>query len=80
MNQQPYHTTQTSNGVGFFGLLTIAFIVLKLTNVISWSWWLVLLPIWAPIVLIAALLVFALLVATLSGGELRAKKTRKHRV
>jgi hypothetical protein len=28
-----------SGGVGFAGLLTIAFIVLKLTNVISWSWW-----------------------------------------
>lgn len=33
-------------GVGFAGLLTIAFIVLKLTNVISWSWVWVLSPIW----------------------------------
>ena len=30
-------------------LLTIAFIVLKLCNVVSWSWWWVLSPIWIPI-------------------------------
>ena len=31
-----------AGGVGFCGLLTIAFIVLKLTGVIAWSWWWVL--------------------------------------
>lgn len=31
-----------------FGLLTIAFVILKLTKVISWSWWWVLAPIWIP--------------------------------
>ena len=30
-------------------LLTVAFVVLKLCNVISWSWWWVLSPIWIPI-------------------------------
>lgn len=30
--------------MGFTELLTIVFIVLKLINVINWSWWLVLLP------------------------------------
>jgi hypothetical protein len=39
------------NGIGFLPLLTIAFIVLKLTNVIKWSWWWVLSPIWIPICL-----------------------------
>ena len=38
--------TETADGIGFFGLLTIVFVTLKLTNYISWSWWLVLLPIW----------------------------------
>lgn len=42
--------TQTqSGGVGFFGLLTALFVGLKLINVISWSWWLVLLPAYGPI-------------------------------
>ena len=39
-------SSKTSGGVGFVGLLTIAFIVLKLTKVIDWSWWWVLSPIW----------------------------------
>jgi len=30
--------------VGIAEVLTVVFIVLKLTDVIAWSWWLVLLP------------------------------------
>lgn len=37
-----------SSGIGFFGLLTILFIGLKLSGHISWSWWPVLSPLWAP--------------------------------
>ena len=37
-----------SSGIGFFGMLGILFIGLKLAGVIDWDWWLVLLPIWAP--------------------------------
>lgn len=42
---------QTSGGIGFLGLLTIVFIVLKLTNLIAWSWWWVLAPIWLPLLI-----------------------------
>lgn len=48
-------------GVGFLGLLSIAFIVLKLTGVISWSWWWVLLPLWGPLALVAVMFVLILL-------------------
>lgn len=34
----------SSGGCGFFGLLTIVFITLKLTGYIDWSWWWVLSP------------------------------------
>lgn len=34
--------------IGFSLALTLIFIVLKLTNVIAWSWWWVLSPIWIP--------------------------------
>ena len=44
-------------GVGFFGLLAIAFIVLKLTNVIAWSWLWVLSPLWIPAAFILAVVV-----------------------
>ena len=36
----------TSGGVGFTGLLFLVFLVLKLCNVIDWSWWWVTSPIW----------------------------------
>lgn len=43
-----------SGGISFCGLLTIAFIVLKLTGYITWSWWWVLAPTWIPLALLAA--------------------------
>ncbi|QEQ94889.1 hypothetical protein pEaSNUABM56_00090 [Erwinia phage pEa_SNUABM_56] len=36
----------------FFGWLALAFIVLKLCGVITWSWWLVLLPLYWVVALI----------------------------
>ncbi|HRQ87330.1 MAG TPA: hypothetical protein PLA50_00925 [Bacteroidia bacterium] len=33
---------------GFLSLLSVAFITLKLCEVIDWSWWLVLAPLWIP--------------------------------
>ncbi len=56
--------TQTVNngGIGFGGLLTIAFIVLKLTGYIDWSWWWVLSPLWIGATLIVAILVIAVII------------------
>ena len=41
----------SSSGIGFTGLLTVAFIVLKLCNVINWSWVWVLSPLWIGTIL-----------------------------
>ncbi|UNT97135.1 hypothetical protein [Allobaculum mucilyticum] len=41
-----------SRGIGFFGLLTIVLIALKLCKVISWSWWWVLAPVWINFLLL----------------------------
>lgn len=50
--------SNTSGGISFTGLLTIAFIVLKLCKVISWSWWWVLSPLWiAAIIAIVAIII-----------------------
>lgn len=46
----------SSGGIGFTGLLTIVFIVLKLCGVITWSWWWVLSPIWISILMVFAFL------------------------
>lgn len=35
-----------SSGIGILGILLIIFIVLKLLNVINWSWLVVLIPLW----------------------------------
>ncbi len=58
--------TTSSGGIGFAGVLTIVFIVLKLIGVISWSWLWVLSPIWISILVglvFAAIAVIALGIA-----------------
>jgi len=50
----------TTGSVGFSGLLTIAFVVLKLTNFINWDWQWVLSPILIQVaifIIIATLMV-----------------------
>ena len=49
-------SASSSGGIGFVGLLTIAFIVLKLTGYIAWPWWWVLSPVWISAALVAAIL------------------------
>jgi len=51
--------SQSSGGIGFFGLLTILFIGLKLTGYITWSWVWVLAPTWIPLLLVIVLVVGA---------------------
>lgn len=51
---------KTSSGIGFSTLLLLVFIVLKLTNNITWSWWWVLSPAWIPALI--ALLLFMIYV------------------
>ena len=36
----------TSGGMGFLSVLQLIFIVLKLVNVVDWSWKVVLIPTW----------------------------------
>lgn len=55
----------TSGGIGFAGLLTIVFITLKLCNVIAWSWWWVLSPIWISAGLVIGILLIVAIVAVL---------------
>jgi hypothetical protein len=45
-------SSSSSSGIGFGGLLTIAFIVLKLLHVIDWKWIWVLSPLWISMALV----------------------------
>lgn len=56
----------TNNGVGFIGLLTISFIILKLTGVIDWSWFWVLSPLWIPFAAALLLITILLTVKTIA--------------
>jgi len=49
------NSTAASGGIGFSGLLGIAFIVLKLTKVIAWKWIWVLAPLWIPLSIVIIL-------------------------
>lgn len=52
------NNTVGGGGIGFTGLLTIVFIVLKLCKVISWSWLWVLSPLWiAAIIAVVAIII-----------------------
>lgn len=48
-------SSSSSGGIGFFGLLGILFIGLKLGHVIDWSWWCVLLPLYGPLAVVLAI-------------------------
>lgn len=58
-------SSSSSSGIGFTGVLTVAFIVLKLLHKIDWSWWWVLSPLWisfAIVLFILAIIVTVILV------------------
>lgn len=55
-------SSTNSGGIGLCGLLTVAFIVLKLCNVIAWSWVWVLAPLWIPAAIALVIIVICLLI------------------
>lgn len=57
-NKSSNNNTTVSGGIGFSGLLTIVFIVLKLCGVINWSWIWVFSPIWISAALCVAIIIF----------------------
>ena len=60
---------QVSGGIGFTGLLTIVFIILKLCGIITWSWWWVLSPLWISAILWVIVVVIVLLVREWKNGR-----------
>ena len=58
-------SSSSGGGIGFGSLLLLAFIVLKLCNVINWSWWWVLSPIWIGAGIVILVLAGILLAAIL---------------
>jgi cation transport ATPase len=47
-------------------ILFLVFLVLKLTEVIDWSWWWITAPLWLPIIIIVGMEVVFFLVVTIA--------------
>ena len=47
-------------------ILFIVFLVLKLTNVINWSWWWVTAPLWIPIAILIGIALFGIAILALA--------------
>lgn len=58
-------------GPGVLGLLGVAFIVLKLVGVIDWSWWLVTLPLYGPVILLIIILIIVGLIVYLNTKQMK---------
>jgi hypothetical protein len=56
------NSTNITIGSQFLGLLTIAFIVLKLCHVINWSWLWVLSPLILPIIIVIIIFVVIVII------------------
>lgn len=63
--------------IGFFGLLGLVFIVLKLVGYIDWAWIWVLAPLWGGFILAVILILFIAAVAGVTGGRFRLTRSNK---
>lgn len=72
-------SSSAGGGISFFGLLGIVFITLKLTGVINWSWWLVLLPLYGSFVLVATVFLMIFVFSILRDEIRRIIRNRKER-
>ena len=64
----------TVGGTGFFNLLFLVFLVLKLTKVIDWSWWWITAPLWGPLGVCVVLLIIGAILIALADGYTHGKR------
>lgn len=55
--------SSSSSGIGILGVLQIVFLVLKLTGLITWSWAVVLIPLWISLGILVIFLICVFVVA-----------------
>lgn len=56
------NNSNSSNGVGFLGLMFLIFMTLKLMGYITWSWWWVSAPLWIPFIFVSTLILIFVLI------------------
>ena len=57
MSRSYKSSSTSSSGIGLLGVLQVVFIVLKLCDVITWSWWWVTSPLWISAILYVLIVV-----------------------
>lgn len=59
-------SSSSSGGIGFFGVLMIVFIILKLTGYVNWSWLFIIgFPIITPVVMVLLFFTFFAIIKSL---------------
>jgi len=56
------NNSNSSDGVGFLGLMFLIFMTLKLMGYINWSWWWVSAPLWVPFIIVLTIILIFLLI------------------
>ena len=59
------NNSNSSSGIGFFGLMFLIFMTLKLTNFITWSWWWVTAPLWGGFALMGIIAIIAIIIISI---------------
>lgn len=54
-------------GGWYLAILSLVFVTLKLCNIVAWSWWWVLAPLWAPLSLLLLIISVAGIVCIAAG-------------
>jgi hypothetical protein len=54
--------SNSSSGIGFFGLMFLIFMTLKLTGYITWSWWWVTAPLWGGFAFMGVIAIIAIII------------------
>ncbi|MEC0242780.1 hypothetical protein P4H66_23495 [Paenibacillus dokdonensis] len=57
------NSSHKSGGTGVLGLLGVAFVVLKLTGYIDWSWWWVTIPFWGGLAIVGVVLLVCVFIS-----------------
>jgi len=60
-NEMKEKSKSQGHSMNFLEVLLIVFVILRLVDVISWSWWWVLSPLWLPLLIIVPYLIYAIL-------------------
>ena len=79
INHSNMASSKSTSGLSTTMVLFLIFLTLKLTGLISWSWWWVTSPLWIPVMIILTIMFIALgaiIIATALGYSMKDIKNK----